>query len=196
MNWPPFRYDALTIDNRVRYQNGITDANKPFFDVSDGIFTNYWWREHNLDGTAKIAAALGRQGDVFMGVDVWGRGSLGNGGFNVGEVSWDCFWVNRNGDAKANTQALASIQHHGLAVGIFAPGWTYEFLGAEGFRENDKKFWVGDRYQPTDGTAARYGPVAQYASLLACGSSDFFHTNFCRGFGKGWRIRGEVHCRS
>ena len=80
------RYDALTIDNKIRYQNGITDANKPFFDVSDGIFTNYWWREHNLRQTAQIAVALGRTQDVFSGVDVWGRGSLGDGGFNVGEV--------------------------------------------------------------------------------------------------------------
>jgi len=84
------RYDALTIDNRVRYQNGITDANKPFFDVSDGIFTNYWWREHNIRSTADIAAALGRPRDVFSGVDVWGRGSLGDGGFNVGEVRSPC----------------------------------------------------------------------------------------------------------
>lgn len=76
----------MTIDNEINYQNGITDANKLFFDASDGIFTNYWWREHTLRQTAQIAAALGRKQDVYSGVDVWGRGSLGNGGFNVGEV--------------------------------------------------------------------------------------------------------------
>lgn len=85
------RYDALTIDNRVRYQNGITDANKPFFDVSDGIFTNYWWREQGIRRTADIAAALGRPRDVFSGVDVWGRGTLGGGGFNIGEVRSPCW---------------------------------------------------------------------------------------------------------
>ena len=80
------RYDALTIDNKIQYQNGISDANKPFFDVSDGIFTNYWWRENTLRKTALIAAVLGRTQDVLSGVDVWGRGSIGDGGFNVGEV--------------------------------------------------------------------------------------------------------------
>ncbi|KAF8468382.1 glycoside hydrolase [Kalaharituber pfeilii] len=168
-------YDALTIDNRVKYQNGITDANKPFFDVSDGIFTNYWWREHNLHETAKIASALGRPRDVFSGVDVWGRGSLGNGGFNVGE-------------------ALTLIQRYELAVALFAPGWTYEFLGADKFWENDRRFWVGGCYQQdskgTAGTA--YGPIAEYVSLQACGSSSFFYTNFNRGFGKGWKVRGQV----
>ena len=80
------RYDALTIDNNIRYQNGLTDANKPLFDICDGIFTNYWWRERQLSNTARVASALGRPKDVFAGVDVWGRGTLGNGGFNVGEV--------------------------------------------------------------------------------------------------------------
>ncbi|KAF8454938.1 glycosyl hydrolase family 85-domain-containing protein [Terfezia claveryi] len=163
-------YDALTIDNRVRYQNGITDANKPFFDVSDGIFTNYWWREHNIRSTADIASTLGRPRDVFCGVDVWGRGSLGGGGFNVGE-------------------ALASIQRHGLAAAIFAPGWTFEHLGPEKFRENEQRFWVGDSYRPA---RAGFGPIAQYSKLLACGTSDFFYTNFSRGFGNVWRVGGKL----
>ncbi|RPB26342.1 hypothetical protein L211DRAFT_901380 [Terfezia boudieri ATCC MYA-4762] len=164
-------YDALTIDNRVFYQNGITDANKPFFDVSDGIFTNYWWREHNIRSTADIASTLGRPRDVLCGVDVWGRGSLGDGGFNVGE-------------------ALASIQRHGLAAAIFAPGWTFEHLGPEKFRENEQKFWVGDSYRRPAG--AGFGPIAQYSKLLACGTSNFFYTNFSRGFGNVWRVGGEV----
>lgn len=80
------RYDALTIDNEISYQNGITDANKPFFDISDGIFTNYWWRIGQLQDTARIATALGRPSDVYSGIDVFGRGTLGDGGFNVGQV--------------------------------------------------------------------------------------------------------------
>jgi len=183
------RYDALTIDNRVRYQNGITDANKPFFDVSDGIFTNYWWREHNICGTADIAAALGRPRDVFSGVDVWGRGSLGDGGFNVGEVRSPC-WKDTCIMLNLRPQALDSIQRHGLAAAIFAPGWTFEYLGAERFRENERKFWVGDPYRSSAG--AGFGPIAQYSKLLACGTSDFFYTNFSRGFGKVWRVGGEV----
>lgn len=88
------------------------------------------------------------------------------------------------------TQALASIQNHGLAAAVFAPGWTFEHLGTDEFWENERKFWVGDPYGQS--TEAAYGPIAQYAKLLACGTSDFFYTNFSRGFGKGWRTRGEV----
>jgi len=87
-------------------------------------------------------------------------------------------------------QALATIQRHGLAAAIFAPGWTFEHLGVEKFRENERKFWVGDTYRCSVG--AGFGPIAQYSKLLACGTSDFFYTNFSRGFGKVWRVGGEV----
>lgn len=89
-----------------------------------------------------------------------------------------------------HSQALAPIQRHGLATAIFAPGWTFEYLGAERFWENERKFWVGDSCRHSAG--AGFGPIAQYSKLFACGTSNFFYTNFSRGFGKVWRVSGEV----
>lgn len=86
-------------------------------------------------------------------------------------------------------KALVSIQRHGLAAAIFAPGWTFEFLGPENFWENEKLFWVGDPYRPI---TTSYGPIAKYTNLNPCGGTDFFYSNFSRGFGKEWRVRGEV----
>lgn len=44
---------------------------------------------------------------VYVGVDVFGRGCLGGGGFQC-------------------NQALREIRKRGMSVAIFAPGWTYE----------------------------------------------------------------------
>lgn len=37
------RYDSVTVDGRLEYQNQLNDNNKPFFDICDGIFINYAW---------------------------------------------------------------------------------------------------------------------------------------------------------
>ena len=44
---------------------------------------------------------------VYVGVDVFGRGCMGGGGFQC-------------------NQALREIRKRGMSVAIFAPGWTYE----------------------------------------------------------------------
>lgn len=51
-----------------------------FFDVCDGIFLNYTWKDTNLEWSAKMAQH--RILDVFVGVDVFGRNCFGGGGFN------------------------------------------------------------------------------------------------------------------
>ena len=82
-------YDALTVLNQVHWQDGLTLLNVPFFDKCDGIFTNYGWRpQTTLAQTVAMAQALGRVADVFTGIDCFGRGSLGGGGFGVGEVQF------------------------------------------------------------------------------------------------------------
>jgi len=57
-----------------------------FFDVSDGIFLNYFWKESSLEQTKLLSSELGRMHDVYIGVDVFGRGTFGDGGFNTVEV--------------------------------------------------------------------------------------------------------------
>ena len=57
-----------------------------FFDVCDGIFLNYCWKNENLEKSKALAVEAGRPYDVYVGIDVFGRGCLGDGGFNTCEV--------------------------------------------------------------------------------------------------------------
>lgn len=45
--------------------------------------------------------------DVYVGVDVWGRGSFSGGGYNT-------------------HKALEQIAKQGLSCALFAPGWVFE----------------------------------------------------------------------
>ena len=58
-----------------------------------------------------------------MGIDVFGRGCPGGGGFD-------------------SNKALTMIKYHSLSTAIFAPGWTHECSSEqEKFEYRDKKFW-------------------------------------------------------
>ena len=73
-------YDAVTVEGCLDWQNCVTPLNQPFFDACDAIFVNYSWAE---SGPVDIAAHVGsRRTHVFMGVDVFGRGTFGGGGMN------------------------------------------------------------------------------------------------------------------
>lgn len=56
-----------------------------FFEQCDAIFLNYTWTTENLLNSAKNSH--GRLHDVYVGLDVFGRGMIGGGGFNTKEVS-------------------------------------------------------------------------------------------------------------
>src|SRR5699024_6805104 len=59
---------------------------------------------------------------IFAGIDVFGRGCLGGGGF-------------------FSNVAMSEIHKAHLSVAIFAPGWTFEMCGAENFAANEHTFW-------------------------------------------------------
>ena len=92
-----------------------------------GIFTNYWWDDSKLDACLKHARA--RRCDVFVGVDVWARGTA------------------PHGPGKACAPAVAKCHSLGLSVALFAPGWTMEagpakgLLGEDAAKE-DRGFWA------------------------------------------------------
>lgn len=67
-----------------------------FFDACDGIFLNYNWNDKCLKHSKELASSRGRPMDVYVGVDVFGRGCLGGGGFNTVEVTTqDIPWYDR-----------------------------------------------------------------------------------------------------
>ncbi|RNF10414.1 putative endo-beta-N-acetylglucosaminidase [Trypanosoma rangeli] len=117
-------YDAVTIDGDLDHQNGLTKKNETFFDASNGLFTNYMWRPTRLVVSTKLAGR--RAQDVYVGVDVFGRGVYGGGGYNS-DKAVKCAY-----DAK-------------LSVALFAPGWTLEREGGgkrETFLHSDAKMWA------------------------------------------------------
>lgn len=112
-------YDSVTINGDLIWQNELNDLNKPFFDITDGIFLNYSWNERGLTRSREIAAE--RIHDVYVGVDVFGRNFFGGGGFNT-------------------EAAMKIIQKKNLSTAIFAFAWTHE-VSKGNFLINDRIFW-------------------------------------------------------
>ncbi len=57
-----------------------------FFSLCDGIFLNYHWKRQFLADT-QMMVGNARSKDVFVGIDVFGRGTFGGGGFNCSIVN-------------------------------------------------------------------------------------------------------------
>ena len=113
-------YDSVVLSGKLEWQNELNAKNSTFFDVSDGIFLNYTWKEGNLERSKQ--AAGDRFPDVYVGVDVFGRGCKGGGGFNT-------------------VEAVRDARERDLSVAIFGQGWAYEKFGNADFLENEKRFW-------------------------------------------------------
>ncbi|NXT25702.1 ENASE acetylglucosaminidase, partial [Syrrhaptes paradoxus] len=128
-------YDSVVRDGALRWQNELNPDNSVFFDACDGLFTNYNWKEEHLERSRGLAGP--RHADVYVGVDVFGRGDVVGGGFDT-------------------NKSLRLIRQHGLSAAVFAPGWVYEHLGEENFLHNENKFW---------GSLAEYLPTHSICTL-------------------------------
>ncbi|XP_055876082.1 uncharacterized protein LOC106055275 isoform X1 [Biomphalaria glabrata] len=115
-------YDSVINTGELKWQNELNALNEMFFQVCDGIFLNYCISNDHLSHSKMMAASYGRQFDVYVGVDAFGRGTPGGGGFNCREV-------------------MEMIQTHGLSCALFAPGWTYEKHPKEHFDVQEVMFW-------------------------------------------------------
>uniref|UniRef100_A0A3B3ZNA8 Cytosolic endo-beta-N-acetylglucosaminidase n=1 Tax=Periophthalmus magnuspinnatus TaxID=409849 RepID=A0A3B3ZNA8_9GOBI len=115
-------YDSVVQTGKLHWQNELNQNNRQFFDVCDGFFTNYNWTEQNLEWMKGYSAVQGRQADVYIGVDVFGRGDVVGGMYDT-------------------NKALELIRKHNFSAAIFAPGWVYETQEKTEFRHNQDKFW-------------------------------------------------------
>ncbi|KAI4306874.1 hypothetical protein L6164_030116 [Bauhinia variegata] len=113
-------YDSITIDGELRWQDQLNEYNKPFFDICDGIFVNYTWKENYPRRSAAVAGD--RKFDVYMGIDVFGRNTYGGGQWN------------------ANV-ALDRLRKNDVSAAIFAPGWIYETKQAPNFETAQNRWW-------------------------------------------------------
>jgi hypothetical protein len=109
---------------------------------------NYTWIPPQLPTTT--AAAGRRATSVYMGVDVFGRGSYGGGGFGVG-------------------QALSAAREAGLSAALFAPGWVHENLEKTRFHELQDKWWGQVSKHP-----ALKGSLGLWLGQRAGGGSDLW----------------------
>ncbi|XP_071962503.1 cytosolic endo-beta-N-acetylglucosaminidase-like [Antedon mediterranea] len=113
-------YDSVIQTGKLKWQDMLNDNNRMFFDGCDGIFLNYNWNEQKLKDSVKNAGA--RPHDVYVGVDIFGRGCFGGGGWNT-------------------NKAMEVIRRVDLSAAIFAPGWVFEKHGAAKFIINENRFW-------------------------------------------------------
>lgn len=89
--------------------------------VADALFVNYWW---DRTGPAHVAAvARERAADVYMGIDVHGRGTYGGGGDGVGA-------------------ALTAARAAGCSAALFAPAWVWENHPREDFERLQAAWWA------------------------------------------------------
>ncbi|XP_051161564.1 cytosolic endo-beta-N-acetylglucosaminidase [Leptopilina boulardi] len=116
-------YDSVTCTGELVWQNQLNDKNLCYFLKCDGIFLNYNWTERGLASSLILAKKENREKDVYVGLDVWGRGCPGGGGFN-------------------SAYAIKLIRKHGLSVAIFAQGWTHEYFGPTNFHKVEDIFWA------------------------------------------------------
>ncbi|CAG8481137.1 11262_t:CDS:2 [Gigaspora rosea] len=158
-------YDSVTTAGKVRWQNILNDKNISFFNVCDGMFTNYHYGKNGPAMSAMVAGSRNR--DVYTGIDTYGRGTYGGGGFNT-------------------FLALEAIKHGRTSAGIFAPAWTFFEVPGDIFA-NDRLFWVGS----PPGVAHRRPGVADYVAPKCVPTTTSFYTNFSLGTGHQFFIEGK-----
>ncbi|KAK1234908.1 hypothetical protein PQX77_001870 [Marasmius sp. AFHP31] len=215
-------YDSVVFTGQLAWQDRLNSWNLPFFLAADSIFTNYTWYNHYPSLTAQYFSTLDPSliksnsdssssksktlQDIYVGVDIWGRGSHGNGGFG-------------------SYKALSHISPRtlGLSVAIFGQAWSWESeQDKPGFKwetwwEYDRKLWTGTRDEEEEKTVGGYIPEcpmkrgerecagvegvhgegfvpvkAFFESQVGeVGEGGAFHTTFCPGVGRKWFVDGE-----
>ncbi|KAI0640580.1 glycosyl hydrolase family 85-domain-containing protein [Trametes meyenii] len=196
-------YDSVIVNGKLAWQDRLNSINLPFFIPSTGFFSNYTWPSHYPNVTAQYLLSLDgsissqpkRLQDLYIGVDVWGRGSHGGGGFGL-------------------YKALSHIdpQSLGLSVALFGQAWTWESeqdkpeWSWKAWWEYERKLWLGpakqDEVVPVPAWSpreyhpqcehGRFVPIAEFFSRRPPPNpKDLpFFTAFSPGVGWSWFVRG------
>ncbi|EXB29265.1 Cytosolic endo-beta-N-acetylglucosaminidase [Morus notabilis] len=168
-------YDSITIDGNLNWQDQLNEKNKPFFDVCDGIFVNYTWKDLNVCllhyvycftdisiqesyPSLSAAAAGDRKYDVYMGIDVFGRGTFGGGQWNT-------------------NVALDVLKKDDVSAALFAPGWVYESKQPPDYQTAKTHWW--SLVEKSWGVAQHYPKTLPFSS------------NFDQGHGYHFSVDGE-----
>lgn len=171
-------YDSvISPTGELRWQNALNDNNREFFlRANAGMLTNYGWDEPTALGSNQYAAS--RCGsdlvrNVWHGIDVFGRGTLGGGG-------WHC------------DQALLALERAGSqSACLFAPGWVLEEAShrdAQLGRRHQLEFW--DKLLRKTGEWG-YEVSARYPAPVLDLTTRGLYTDFCDGGGARLHSAGE-----
>ncbi|KAL5568833.1 hypothetical protein UlMin_025408 [Ulmus minor] len=147
-------YDSVTTEGKLEWQDQLNQKNKPFFDICDGIFVNYTWKEDypRLSG----AVAGDRKFDVYMGIDVFGRGAYGGGQWNT-------------------SYALDLLKKEDVSAAIFAPGWIYETKQPPDFQTANNHWWA--LLEKSWGISQHYPRVLPFYSNFDQGHGHHFYVD-------------------
>ncbi|KAH9853285.1 glycosyl hydrolase family 85-domain-containing protein [Lenzites betulinus] len=196
-------YDSVIVDGRLAWQDRLNSINLPFFLPSTAFFSNYTWRSHYPNATAQYLLSLDQDEsrrqkelhDLYIGVDVWGRGSHGGGGFGL-------------------YKALSHVDPKslGLSVALFGHAWTWESeqdkpgWSWKVWWEYERKLWLGpskegELVEVPDWTPRQGEPACVHGPFTPI--SDFFprrpppnpadlpfFSSFSPGVGWTWFVRG------
>lgn len=148
-------YDSVNYENgKIEWQSKLNQKNIPFFNECDGIFTDYHWKKEFPLQSIQFASKTNREYAVFTGIDIWGRGTFGDGGYKS-QITINYLLNEIN---KINNNKSTSI-------GLFATAWTFEHeieidskhrkslnddycsdYFCQLFRTNERKFWLNKNY--------------------------------------------------
>ncbi|CAG8633490.1 9051_t:CDS:2, partial [Racocetra fulgida] len=176
------RYDSVTTAGQIKYQNILNDKNISFFNVCDGLFTNYWYDKNGPTFSAMAAGQRSR--DVYTGIDTYGRGTYGeaikHGKTSAGifAPAWTFFEV--SGDTFANDRLFWVGSPPGV-VSKFLYGYSIGITRWINKSEMLKAMCLLDR---------RPG-VADYVVPKCVPKSTSFYTNFSLGTGHQFFIEGK-----
>ncbi|KAH7393063.1 glycosyl hydrolase family 85 protein [Pyrenochaeta sp. MPI-SDFR-AT-0127] len=175
-------YDALTINNKVSYQNALNSYNLPFAKETGNMLTNYCWNEAGAESSVQPASEHLRS--LHFGIDVWAQ--------NTTKLTRPRITYPEKGGGGTNTgMAVAKLADLRLSAGIFAPAWSFEHFPCHG-RAVERATWEGTRL-PDDidcscgNCNTRHqpnlqSPIIRSAREYAAGSETFFYTDFSRAF--------------
>jgi hypothetical protein len=129
-------YDALTTEGRLAHQSRLNGLNAAFFRVATGLYLDYHWDSVDaLRESVQMASAMNRPAtDIYVGIDIYGRGNMPGGGGHRTFEAFDLAWST------------------GASVALFAPAWTMQ-VAAQRLHDADTRdersaqlFWLYQRH--------------------------------------------------
>lgn len=181
-----FRYDALTKDNKISYQNGLNGKNIDFSVTCGAVLTNYCWKEANASSSKEVASTHGLPiKKVYFGIDVWAQNTVD---FGLPRTTYPEI----KGGGTNTGIAVSKLADMGLSAGVFGPAWSFEHFSGHG-RDAERAMWEGEALWDGATCSCRGEasfchpanpdePVTRSATGYPAGSERFFYTDFGRAF--------------